>query len=527
MAPHGEMAAPASTTATAAARAAKRAAEAAARPATKAPATVAAAAPPNTPPTAPKAINTHTTTTTTASAEPRSQSADVVIVGAGVAGCALAHALASDGRSVLLIERDWGRPDRIVGELMQPGGIRALQKLGLEHCVEDIDAVACKGYHVFHEDRNVWLPYRKDKSPSEGVSFHHGGFIMNLRKAARKCKNVRTIEGTVCEFVKADNSDKVIGVTYTAKQGEKVITHTAYGGLTFVADGCFSKFRKYITNKEVKIRSHFVGFVLTDCNLPAPNHGHVVLAKPSPVLLYQIGTRDTRILVDVPGKLPSQGNGDLKRYMENVVGPQLPDSCKKSFFSALETERLRVMPNSYLPASVNKKEGVVLVGDAMNMRHPLTGGGMTVGLWDVVHIRELLSPKNVRNLGDGKAVLRQMKKLYWQRKSLSAVVNILAQALYDLFSAGEDANLRVLQEACFAYFERGGLCVQTPVGLLSGVIPEPMTLMGHFFSVALLGMYNLVRESSLLMLPWALWRAIVVLYTAIVVFMPLLVNELR
>lgn len=57
---------------------------------------------------------------------------DVVIVGAGVLGSAMAAVLARDGRKVTVVERDMKEPDRIVGELLQPGGYRALGKLGLE-----------------------------------------------------------------------------------------------------------------------------------------------------------------------------------------------------------------------------------------------------------------------------------------------------------------------------------------------------------------------------------------------------------
>jgi len=57
---------------------------------------------------------------------------DVVIVGAGVLGSALAAVLAQDGRRVMVVERDLKEPDRIVGELLQPGGFRALKELGLE-----------------------------------------------------------------------------------------------------------------------------------------------------------------------------------------------------------------------------------------------------------------------------------------------------------------------------------------------------------------------------------------------------------
>lgn len=44
--------------------------------------------------------------------------------------------LSRDGRKVTVIERDLKEPDRIVGELLQPGGFKALRDLGLEgECV--------------------------------------------------------------------------------------------------------------------------------------------------------------------------------------------------------------------------------------------------------------------------------------------------------------------------------------------------------------------------------------------------------
>lgn len=57
---------------------------------------------------------------------------DLVIVGGGVLGSAMAAVLARDGRRVTVVERDLKEPDRIVGELLQPGGYRALRELGLE-----------------------------------------------------------------------------------------------------------------------------------------------------------------------------------------------------------------------------------------------------------------------------------------------------------------------------------------------------------------------------------------------------------
>ena len=41
---------------------------------------------------------------------------------------------------MLLLERDLSQPDRIVGELLQPGGFLKLKSLGLASCVEGIDS---------------------------------------------------------------------------------------------------------------------------------------------------------------------------------------------------------------------------------------------------------------------------------------------------------------------------------------------------------------------------------------------------
>jgi squalene monooxygenase len=57
--------------------------------------------------------------------------ADIVIVGAGIVGCAAAVAFGKQGRSVILLEKSLKEPDRIVGELLQPGGVEALTRLGL------------------------------------------------------------------------------------------------------------------------------------------------------------------------------------------------------------------------------------------------------------------------------------------------------------------------------------------------------------------------------------------------------------
>jgi squalene monooxygenase len=99
------------------------------------------------------------------------------------------------------------------------------------------------------------------------------------------------------------------------------------------------------------------------------------------------------------------------------------------------------MPNSFLPAleqgSQHSKEGVILLGDSWNMRHPLTGGGMTVAFHDTVVLSSMLQEmlNNGHSLADWEHVTEVLHRWFWKRKDLAATVNILSVALYDLFGA--------------------------------------------------------------------------------------------
>ncbi|CAG8525032.1 1984_t:CDS:10 [Cetraspora pellucida] len=372
---------------------------------------------------------------------------DLIIIGAGIVGCAAAVAFGKQGRKVLLIERDMSEPNRIVGELLQPGGVSALEKLGLAECLENIDSITCYGYGVFYENEIVHIPYPNiNGKASRGRSFHHGRFIMNLRNAASKITNVTIYEAVASDIISCPVTERALGVICTPK-GESDIRHF-YAPLTIIADGCFSKFRKDFILKDVQAKSNFVGFIMKDAILPFPNHGHVVLAN-SPILMYQIGTHETRVLVDIPGKLPSNGTGELKKYIESKVLPFIPKSVQPSFREALQTERLRSMPNSFLPPSTNVHGGLIILGDAMNMRHPLTGGGMTVGFRDVVILSDLLSPTQTPDFNDIGLILAQLQVFHWKRKFYcSTVINVLAQALYSLFSAADGRKLILYKNVC-------------------------------------------------------------------------------
>ncbi|KAH9835093.1 Squalene monooxygenase [Teratosphaeria destructans] len=473
--------------------------------------------------------------------------ADVVVVGGGVFGCAVAVALGNQGRSVILLEKSLKEPDRIVGELLQPGGVAALEKLGMRDCLEEIDAIKVVGYNVVYYGEGVRIAYpsnaRADGGESvdektsrtdemrgtrrrkpEGRSFHHGRFIQRLRQKAMQSPNVTVVEATATELVRNDYNGQIIGVQATKDGGPDAY----FGGLTIVADGYASKFRTQFRTDKPVVKSKFFALELIDAQLPAKNHGNVILGDGPPVLLYQIGTHETRALIDIPESLPSASvkAGGVKGHLKNVVLPSLPEEVRPAFEAAIEKDRLRSMPNSFLPPTTNKTPGLVILGDAMNMRHPLTGGGMTVALNDAVLLSELLAPEKVPMLDDTELVLRQMRRFHWQRKGLTSVINILAQALYSLFAA-DDPQLKALQKGCFRYFKLGGNCVDTPVSLLAGILRQPFVLFYHFFAVALYSMWIYTVSGNPLAMPVRLVSSLGVFGKACVVIFPYIFAELR
>jgi hypothetical protein len=211
--------------------------------------------------------------------------------------------------------------------------------------------------------------------------------------------------------------------------------------------------------------STFVGLILKDVKLPFPNHGHVILGDPAPILVYPISSTEARVLVDIPPteKVPSAASGELRKYLMKRVHPQLPAELKEAFTTALESAQIRSMQNKQLAANPLHPPGALLLGDSFNMRHPLTGGGMTVALSDTKLLCDMLQP--LPDFTDCIETARCTSEFYLQRKPLSSTINTLANALYEVFKQKNTAAHEEMRQACFDYLAQGVLLTQTCSGV--------------------------------------------------------------
>jgi squalene monooxygenase len=137
------------------------------------------------------------------------------------------------------------------------------------------------------------------------------------------------IEASASELIECEHSHRVIGVRATRKGAEE--KEAFWADLVVIADGCFSNFRNAVMGsaaRKTSTKSQFVGAILEDARLPIHQHGTVALVKGfGPVLMYQIGEHDTRILVDVRQPLPSDlkvpmnlftSSSILNKYLRNT-----------------------------------------------------------------------------------------------------------------------------------------------------------------------------------------------------------------
>lgn len=406
----------------------------------------------------------------------------ICIIGAGVAGGTLAAYLADNGVPVTVIERNLNEQDRIVGELLQPGGVEQLKLMNLDHLINGIDAAPVTGYALFKEKENFKVEYpSKDQQSVQGFGFRNGKFVQNIRKYILEHPNVTVIKGRALDFIERNNS--VCGITYENENGE---VFQLQANLTIACDGSASKFREVISKNTNKINGYFVGIVMKNTALPYAQHGHVIVAEPAPVLVYPISSTETRVLIDFPGDKAPRKDEELKKYLVQQIMPQLPQIIHHGFEDAVLSGDIKMMPNCYMPAKPVRKRGAVLLGDSLNMRHPLTGGGMTVAFTDVYRLgNHLIESFQTQNADYMDAVA----KFYEERHKNTATINILADALYGVI---RNPNLA---DATFSYLKKGGKYAEEPVAILSAISRNFNLLMHHFFAVAVHGIKSTKKFS--------------------------------
>jgi squalene monooxygenase len=431
---------------------------------------------------------------------------DICIIGAGMAGATIAAYLAPKGIKIALIDHCYKEKKRIVGELLQPGAVLSLEQMGLGYLLDGFNAQPVDGYALLQGDEKITIPYPEHY---KGMGLHNGRFLQQIRASALQNESVTQIHGKALQLLENERHE-IIGVSYRESITSEI--KSIHAPLTITSDGFFSNFRESLSNNEKTVTSYFIGLILKDCKMPFPKHGHVFLSGPTPFICYPISNHEVRILIDFPGEqLPRKQL--LQAHLDANVTPYIPECMLDSYQQALQEGGFKVMPNHYMAAKPIIRKGAVMLGDALNMRHPLTGGGLTAVFSDIqILSAHLLAMPDFSNTD---LIHEKIEAYYHDRQRANANLNILANALYGVMSND------LLKTAVFKYLQCGGANAQESIAILAGLNRNHYSLIKQFFCLAVFGAYDLVRESSA-----NLPKATKILYDALRIIKPLAKNEL-
>ena len=145
-----------------------------------------------------------------------SRTADVIIIGSGVIGCAAAYYLAKKGTSVIVLDKDEnignGGSARNGGGVRQSG--RDPRELPLAmYAVNNL-------WPTLSEELGVNVEYHKEGNLRLGKTKHHLEILQGLTDRATACGlDVRMIDGAEVRAINPYLSDEVIGASWCATDG--------------------------------------------------------------------------------------------------------------------------------------------------------------------------------------------------------------------------------------------------------------------------------------------------------------------
>ncbi len=432
---------------------------------------------------------TTTTTTTIPSGH-----YDVVIIGAGIAGCAAAQALAQADpnrrRKILVIDRHPGASPRFAGEFIHPRGAQILDNLGFYQPLKRAGAVDVDGFTVLEraDGRYAELPYAEiPNQRGHGLAAHHKTLVKTMRQVLRDQSHVTLLEGWVIHDLERDSHRRISGVVLGGPGHPHVRVRA---DLVIGADGKASQVRKLAG---IADQRHTVGFTvgleIPQARVPAATWGNIILGAWGPVLVYPIshqpdGSLLYRVTLDLPANLPAKG-ARLADYLLTSFVPFLPQALGNQLAELIANHRgpFEMAPTVNLPAPQAVLPGLALIGDAGGCSHPITASGMTMGLRDAESLgeqarRRAHAASHEPWLDD--ACLRRYQA---EHDRYVPTRQALADAIYEAFRGGNEGS-RAIQRALFEYWASGKEARMRSMALLSCAEARPSVFLSEYLKAA-------------------------------------------
>ena len=391
---------------------------------------------------------------------------DILVVGGGFTGMAAAAALASRGAKVTVLETLNGPVSQFRGELIHPRGVRALEALGLKAPLLAAGGVGVVGFAPVpgQGEDPVLLPYAA--GGGEGLGIDHGQMVRTLRREVARRPGVTLRENARVDDLLRQGA-RVVGVRLS--DGEELRADLVVG-----ADGRYSRLRKLLgLDPEPQLLSYTVAVQCEGDVLPWKSRGHVFLGAPGPILAYPYGQGRVRMCIDVPVGA-AKGKDAYRALIRRAYAPFVPQPLRDAMLHGLDAHPFEGCATHAIETLACAAPGIALVGDAGGCSHPLTAGGMTCAMNDVLVLADVLSRR-----GDADGALEEYQR---ERYKFIRMRAMFTEALYEVFRGLDDGS-KTLQAGVFRYWRRSARARAASMGILSGDESRPRVFMTEYARV--------------------------------------------
>ncbi len=316
---------------------------------------------------------------------------DVIIVGGGIGGSALAAGLAESGLTVLLLEREREFVDRVRGEWMAPWGVAETKMLGIyDHLVD------AGGHHLTRA-----INYDELLSPAAAEASALALCDLHPDAPGPLCMEHVTMQNVLLRHAVTCGVQVERGIQHVTITGGDApavayehdgVPRTRTCRMIVGADGRTSTVRRHsgMTLVEHPIDHLISGLLVTD-------------APDWPADVQSIGKHGDSMYLIFP-----QGNGQIRLYLEYALTDRgrfsgregtenflraFDDSCVPlgaAISGATPAGPCRAFPSQDATLETPHAAGVVLVGDAAGYTDPIFGQGLSMTFRDARLVRDLL-----------------------------------------------------------------------------------------------------------------------------------------
>lgn len=371
---------------------------------------------------------------------------DVTIIGAGIAGAALAAFVARAGLRVLVLERDLAPRDRGRGEYLQPWGVAEADRLGVTGALLGAGAVVGERFVRYSIDLAPAVAEARALDLTRAVTGVPGSLQVGHPQACTGLADSATDEGA--EIRRGARSIVVRpGTRPQVSWSSGGRDHNTRSRLVVGADGRRSSVRRQCGQPVLMSTARNVCDVVLVEAAPGWPPGWNVAITDRDVHLFALDRGFGLVRVYLFHDIGAPVRHRSGRPLTDVGAVRFPGATVLS--EATSVSPVIRYPVQEAVTPVRAAPGVLLIGDAAGWSNPLIGQGLSVSLRDARRVGEILATEScwgpaafADHANTRSELLRRLRVSAWVARRLHCRFGepgLRARALYA--AAAEQDNL--------------------------------------------------------------------------------------